>query len=249
VRTQPFLGVTWFWSALVTLVYSVADGLLPAMRDPLTIDQRVEDIAARSNATPHQVWSMKEIHVHPAIFNPYKILKELWLDRALFLAGIFFISFETFTVMHTLDFRSLWWLVVPAVILLPVFIFYAKSIESDVDKVQKAAFKFAPFTARLARVKRVVHGHTHREMVKVIDGGVEYFNTGTWSPAYEDVECTKPYGRKCFVWLRPQVQQGTQALPRIAELFEWKNHQIVKLSESQEFTKDSAEKLKTASSF
>ena len=84
LRVQPFLLWTWFWSALVTLIYSVGEGLLPAMTDPITLNARVEDIAQRANATPSMVWALKELHAHPAIFNPIKILRELWLDRAIF---------------------------------------------------------------------------------------------------------------------------------------------------------------------
>ena len=44
----------------------------------------------------------------------------------------------------------------------------------------------------------------------------ELINTGTWSPAFEDVEYTRPFGRKCFAWIRPDGDG-----PRIAELLEW----------------------------
>jgi hypothetical protein len=43
------------------------------------------------------VWSSRELHVHPAIYNPFKILRELWLDRALILGLIFVLSFQSRT--------------------------------------------------------------------------------------------------------------------------------------------------------
>ena len=47
VRSQPMLVWTWFWGALVTLIYSIHEGLLPSNRDPLTVEDRVEAVAAR----------------------------------------------------------------------------------------------------------------------------------------------------------------------------------------------------------
>ena len=103
--------------------------------------------------------------------------------------------------------------------LLPLFIFYARSVESEVASAQAPAMQNAPIAARIARVNRVVQGHTHLEKHRRLEDGVEYLNTGTWSPAYHDVECTQPYGRKCFAWIRPGAADGTE---RAATLYEWK---------------------------
>ena len=40
-------------------------------------------------------------------------------------------------------------------------------------------------------------------------------NTGTWSVAFEDVAYTKPAGRRCYAWIRPEETW------RVAELYEW----------------------------
>lgn len=217
-RTQPLLMFTWFWSALVTGVVSVTEGLLPAMRDPLTVDSRVEDIARRSNATPQMVWTLKELHAHPAIFNPLKILRELWLDRVLLLGLVIFAGWEFMAFLHLFGQVSWWWFVVPIVLLTPGFVFYARSVESQVIQLQKPAFEAAPLAAHIARVRRVIQGHTHIEKHSWVQG-VEYLNTGTWSPAFEDVECTQPYGRKCFAWVKP-APDGASG--RTAELYEWR---------------------------
>jgi len=216
MRTQPFLLWTWFWSAMVTLLYSVTEGFLPALRDPLTVDARIEDIAARSNAPVLVVLALKEVHVHPAIFNPLKILRELWLDRTLLLGVIVFGSFQFFSFLNVFAQVSIGWFLVPVVALLPLFVFYARNVQSEVDASQKAAYHLAPLSAQIAKVKRIVQGHTHYENHSQVDG-VEVLNTGTWSPAYHDVECTQPYGRKCFAWIRPNAEGGA----RVAELYEW----------------------------
>jgi UDP-2,3-diacylglucosamine pyrophosphatase LpxH len=218
LRVQPLLMLTWLWSALVTLVYSVSEGLLPAMSDPITLGARVEEIALRSNSKPGVVWALKELHAHPAIYNPFKILRELWLDRAILLGLVFFISFNVFSYLHVFIGASVWWFFVGIVLLFPGFIFYARSVESEVGATLRQAFELAPQSARIAGVSRVVQGHVHLERHTRYEG-IEYLNTGTWSPAYRDAECTDAYGKKCFAWLKPAAEEGGQ---RVAELYEWK---------------------------
>ncbi len=52
-------------------------------------------------------------------------------------------------------------------------------------------------------------------------------NNGTWSSAYHDVECTQPYGRDCFTWIRPKdpgdAEAGNENTGRISTLYEWKD--------------------------
>lgn len=215
MRTQPFLILTWFWSAMATLVISITEGFRPAMSDPLTIADRVEDIAKKANANPRVVLALRELHAHPAYFNPVQILRELWLDRAILFGLVVFGSFQFFAFLHVFARVSIWWFVGTFALLLPAFIWYARSVRSDVAKSQSEAFANASTAARIANVVRVVHGHTHVEK-HVQAAGLEYLNTGTWSPAFRDVECREPYGRKCFAWIKP-----TESV-RVAALYEWK---------------------------
>jgi hypothetical protein len=223
MRTQPFLLWTWFWSAFVTLVESLTEGFLPALRDPLTVDARIEDIAGRANAPVLVVLALKEVHVHPAIFSPIKILRELWLDRAILLGLIIFGSFQFVSFLNIFSHVSLWWFVFPVILLLPAYIYYSSSVQSEVDATQRAAFHMAPLSARITKVKRIVQGHTHLEGHTAVEG-IEVLNTGTWSPAYHDVECTQPYGRKCFAWIRP-----SSSGQRVAELYEWKDLEPIRI--------------------
>ncbi|MFH1467094.1 MAG: metallophosphoesterase [Pseudomonadota bacterium] len=215
IRIQPFIAWTWFWGALVTLVSSLREGFLPAVRDPLHIEDRVADIARRANATTAVVRGLQAIHVHPAIFSPWRIARELWLDRAAILAVLVFGSFQVFSVMNAFSPISPWWAGVVFLLLLPPFLFYARSVQSGVGRALASLMDRSPFAARIAGVPRVVVGHTHIEQHIALEG-LELLNTGTWSPAYRDVECTIPYGRKCFTWVRPD---GSGA--RRADLFEW----------------------------
>jgi UDP-2,3-diacylglucosamine pyrophosphatase LpxH len=215
VRTQPFLVWTWFWGAWATLLFAFGEGLLPAMSDPLTIEKRVQDIAKRSNSTPEVARTLRELHVHSAVYNPLRLLQELWLDRAALLGLVFFGAFQIFSVFNLFGGGATWFFV-PLFLFLPIFIFYSRTVSSAVEESQRMAFERAPLAARVAGVSRAVQGHTHLERHTVVEG-VEYLNTGTWSPAYRDVECTQPFGAKCFAWIKP-TPQG-----REAALWEWKD--------------------------
>jgi UDP-2,3-diacylglucosamine pyrophosphatase LpxH len=226
MRTQPLMIWSWFWSAIATLVVSLTEGLRPSMTDPLTIGDRIEAIAEKAGTSPKTVLALRELHAHPAYFNPIQILRELWLDRALLLGLAVFISFQIFSFTNVFVSASYWWFFVPLLLLLPIPIFYARGVSSDVLKSQAAAIEASPIAAKITGVSRVVHGHTHREM-HFKQGDLEYLNTGTWSPAFHDVECTQAFGRKCFAWIRPE----SSAMGRTAGLFEWKAGAAVPIPE------------------
>ncbi len=214
LRVQPLIVWTWFWSAMVTMIVSVREGLLPALHDPFALEERVDGIADRANATPGQVRGLQAMRVHPAVHNPLLILRELWLDRALAFAALLFGTFWLFTLLNVFIVTSIWVWAVFFVLTLPLFIFYARGVNSDVRNYERGLRVSLPKVARLLKVERVIMGHTHLEH-HVDIAGVDVLNTGTWSPAYRDVECTEPHGRKCFAWVRPG-EDG-----RVADLMEW----------------------------
>ncbi|MGZ3808840.1 MAG: metallophosphoesterase, partial [Bacteriovorax sp.] len=151
IRAQPLVILTWFWSAFATLTVSLQEGFHRALNDPLTVGSRVEDIARRANSTAFTVWALKELHAHPAIFSPLKILRELWLDRAILFTLVLFISFEIFATINVFAHISIVWMVVPFFVLLPMFLFYARSVKSEVTKLQQVGLEMIPFSARIAK--------------------------------------------------------------------------------------------------
>jgi hypothetical protein len=213
-RMQPLLAWTWLWGAVATLVVSLRHGFRPAIRDPLAIEGKEDDSARRSEVRPATLRALRAVRVHPAIFNPWKVLKELWLDRALLLALTVFVSFQLIGFLNFVGDVSPWWAFALFAALLPPFAFYARSVNSDVGNTNRALRRRLPVALRITGAQRAVIGHTHEEG-HVLRGETELLNTGTWSPAFEDVEYTKPFGRKCFAWIRPE--HGA----RVAELFEW----------------------------
>ena len=226
LRVQPGLFFTWFWSAIVSFWVAITDGLLPAMRDPLFIEQRVNEIAEHSNATPEMVRTLNELKVHSAIFSPLKIARELWLDRALFLVFIAFLSFEIYAIIHLMVPISWVWQILFFILLTPGLVYYSKKIKSDVVQTMEETFKHAPMVAKVTHTKRVVFGHTHREQHTAVDL-TEVLNTGTWSAAFKDPECRESFGKKCFAWIRTKT--GSIEEGREADLYIWSDPGIEKI--------------------
>jgi hypothetical protein len=228
IRVQPLILWTWFWGAMCTLYLAVAEGLKPALKDPLMVETRIHEIAVRSNSVPRVVRGLREIQVHPAVLNPIKILRELWLDRALVLLGMAFLLFQFFALLNVIFGVSFfWWYVIPLFGVFPVFIFYARGVKTELAKADQVMRAMAPLAARIAKVQRVVHGHSHHEKHSTFQG-IEILNAGTWSPAFRDPECTMPYGRKCYVRIRPEDGRS-----RVAELFEWDGKTSIRIEREE----------------
>jgi UDP-2,3-diacylglucosamine pyrophosphatase LpxH len=231
VRVQPLLPFTWMWSSAVSFWISMGDGLLPAMRDPLFTEQRVEEIARKANSTPQAVRTLRELHVHPAIFNPIKIARELWLDRFIMMLFLLFVSFELFIFINAFVSISLIWSVVCFAMMCPVLFYYSRDIQSEVIQAQDEAIHQAPITAKITNTQRLVFGHTHREM-HVETGNIEVINVGTWSPAFRDPECKVTFGKKCFAWIRPDPEGKKPT--RVAELYEWKDPDFERITKKRD---------------
>lgn len=204
VKAQPLLMWTWFWSSTYTLFQSFLDRLLPPVRNPLTIEDRIETIAKKSNATPRMVRELKELFVPPAASYPLIIAKELWLDRAFLVVIVFLLIIQLFVFIQSVFDISIFWMLIPLSLFFPFFIFYSKSVTSEVIEYKEPNEKILVLTSLITKVKRVVYGHTHVARHEVI-GAVEHLNSGTWSPAFLDVECTQPVGQKTFVWIYPKA--------------------------------------------
>ena len=215
MKTQPFMILTWFFGALRTLFTSINEGLYPTIKDPLTLEDRLKQIAFKANSEVSVVLALKENHAHPAVMRPLMVLRELWLDRAFLLIMIVWGCWQIFTTSNVFAHVSLWWFLVPLMASLPFFLYYAHGVKSDVRKNAGKALKRAPLSAKMANVKKVVHGHTHLEGHLFIED-IEYINTGTWSPRFRDAECELPYGEMHFAWINGEKN-------REMGLFIWKD--------------------------
>ncbi len=221
VRAQPGLILTWFWGAVVTLMHSFFDRLAAPIRNPLKIEDRVGTIAMKANADPRMVRELKELFVDPAASSPFLLARELWLDRAFFVFIVFFVIFEVMVFIRAVFEISFFWAFIPLFLLLPFFLFYSNSVSSLVSSFKEPDDRLLAMASAITRVKRIVFGHTHEVRHEII-GSVEHLNSGCWSPAFTDVECTKPIDQKTFVWLSP----GDGGV-RQADLYKFENGQSV----------------------
>jgi len=214
-RTQPFLLWTWFWGAMATLLVSLRDHVRPPMRDPLTVDKKVRDIALRSGVTPSMVRQLDALNVSSSSRNPIRLLRELWLDRALLFFAVLFAAWQIILHINVAWSISTWWVALPIALLLPPYLGYARSVSSTVFKQPLLSEERARLIAQITGAKRVVFGHTHVPQHATV-GPVQFFNAGFWSPAFATPECKERIGTQSFVWIKPTDGE------RSAGLYEWR---------------------------
>jgi UDP-2,3-diacylglucosamine pyrophosphatase LpxH len=209
-RAEPLLVWDWFFGAMMTLLVSIKDRLLLAIRDPLKIEDKVNHIAEKSNAEPRMVRELRELFVPPATKNPFLIARELWLDRALLIMITFSILFEAMLFVKQFFSLSFFWVFIPLFLFLPFFLFYSRSVVSLVSSYKEPNERILSTASAITNVQRIVYGHTHLIRHELI-GSVEHLNSGCWSPAFKDVECTVAIDQKTFVWLEPNLKGSRQA--------------------------------------
>lgn len=217
LRTQPLLIWTWFWSALVTLYISLREHWRPPLRDPLLVEEKLQGIAVRAQATPAMVRRLAALDVPPAAAHPLRILRELWLDRALGLLLAFYLSWQVVLHINFVWPISPLWILVPLALALPPFIAYAIEVNPTVFVAPLLTPERAELMHKITGVRRVVMGHTHEPM-DVDIGPVEYLNSGFWSAAFADPLCTQRQGAQTYVRIRPEAGSDE----RIATLLEWR---------------------------
>lgn len=209
-KAQPGLVFTWLWGAVVTLLHSFFDRLAAPIRNPLKIEDRVGYIAEKANAEPRMVRELKELFVDPAASNPFLLARELWLDRAFIIFISFFMIFQLMVFVRSVYEISFFWAFIPLFLLLPFFLFYSKSITSLVSSYKEPDERVLAMASAITKAQRIVFGHTHLARHEII-GSVEHLNSGSWSPAFTDVECKNPVDQKTYVWISPSESGGRQA--------------------------------------
>ncbi|MEK6554032.1 MAG: hypothetical protein AABZ31_02230 [Bdellovibrionota bacterium] len=225
VRAQPLLVLDWLTGATLALTQAFTDRLKPKMTDPLTIEDRIEEIAFKANATPRMVRELRELFVAPAASNPILLMKELWLDRSLILLVAIVVLYLVFLQIDNIFDISVWWLFIPFSLFIPFFLFYARSVISSVGVFKEPQEKILSLAGLITKVSRVVYGHTHIVRHEIV-GPIEHLNSGTWSPAFLDVECEHPVGQKTYIWIAPAEEVGPGGeLTRDAKVFQFKNGQ------------------------
>ena len=217
LRTQPLLLWTWFWSAMVTFAVSMRHHMAPALKNPLMVEEIVAKVAEDAKTTPSVVRRLNALNVPSACSNPLRILRELWLDRALLLLGLFYLAWQIVATINMAWPISPWWFFVPVLVALPFYFIYSFSISSAVFEDPLLNDRLAGYIQEITGCGRVVFGHTHQPVHRNVEG-VEYFNSGFWSPAYQEPECRTRIGTQTFVWVKAPTETREE---RVGGLYEW----------------------------
>jgi UDP-2,3-diacylglucosamine pyrophosphatase LpxH len=217
IRAQPLIMWTWLWGSVATLWHVTLDRFATPYRGATSQEEVVNRAAKLSQATPSMVRQLHELFVIPAVNNPILIAKELWLDRLFLIVAMFAILYWLASTLNDFLGISLYWMFLPLAFLFPFFLFYARSVSSLVSEYKEPSEILLSKQAEIAGVKRVVYGHTHIARHEYY-GFVEHLNSGTWSPAFTNVECTDSTERNAYVWIAPS-SEGTGA--RKAELLQF----------------------------
>jgi UDP-2,3-diacylglucosamine pyrophosphatase LpxH len=218
IKTQPLIVITWFTGAIATFVKTTIHHMLPPMRDPLFVEEKTEAIAANAQVTPAQVRRLSAASTPPASANPLKILRELWLDRALLIIFSLLFGVQFILALNMVWPISPWWALGPALLLSPVVFIYAHSVHSSVFATPLLSKPSAKLLSTITGVNRIVLGHNHVPECSKFDD-VEYLNSGSWSPAYSEPECINRIGTPTFVW----IGENEHKTRRTATLWRWPN--------------------------
>jgi UDP-2,3-diacylglucosamine pyrophosphatase LpxH len=205
IRTQPLIIWTWLWGSVATMYHVTKDRFAEPFKPKDGIENIVNTAAFKSNTSPRVVRELHELFPTPAVQQPLLIAKELWLDRLfLFIAGLVLIFFIFYPLKNIFSF-SFYWFFVPPLLLMPFFIFYARSVTSLVASYKEPDEDLFAKQAAITGVNRIVYGHTHLARHEFY-GSVEHLNSGSWSPGFTNVDCTESVERNNYIWITPDAE-------------------------------------------
>lgn len=230
IRTQPLIIWTWLWGSVATLFHVTKDRFAETFKPKNGFENLVDAAAKKSNASPRMVRELQELFPTPSVQNPLLIAKELWLDRLfLFVFGLCLIFFTVYQIRNFFSI-SYYWFFVPFMMLMPFFIFYARSVTSLVSTYKEPDENLFAKQASITGVNRIVYGHTHIPRHEFY-GSVEHLNSGSWSPGFTDVNCTESVERNNYIWIAANSENENH---RKAELCQFnssaKKHSEVKIN-------------------
>lgn len=222
ITTQPLIIWTWLWGAVATLWHVTVDRFSEPYKGPVSYEKKVEESAKLAKSKPSVVRELQELFVSPATNNPILIAKELWLDRLFLILFGFIATYVVVSFLKSYLNISYFWIFFPLALLVPFFLFYARSVSSLVSEYKEPSEILLTKQAELTGVRRIVYGHTHIPRHEFY-GGVEHLNSGSWSPAFTNVECTESFEKNTYVWIAPSNEE---LYHRKAELLKFVSRKI-----------------------
>ena len=205
-----FFGYMAHWARFYlfstrSLIFAFAIGALCVLsqlvrrRDPGTRARMRENVMAAARETGASfidVARQVRLFARPAEDRLAVVAREFWVDRfslgaltLLFFLGWYVGAHGAFAVGAA---------VVPALLITYEISMPKPGLAETWRRVQALAQR----VARVQKARAVVFGHTHRP-VGTWHGGVFLGNSGSWSPAFYNLECKKPVSAtRPLVWLK-----------------------------------------------
>ena len=223
-ETWGFLDyVTWAWAQglkgairlsyaygmmvwrVVELWYALIDRKTDSERRAVH-QERLKALSAHWHLAEEKVMALDGLKKEPVGKRIFKLLAALFIDRVLLGALALAIAAIFLRSLHG------WWKAVGPVGTLVVFGLVNELLNRMRLESPAARLRVVPQSIqRLVRAPFIVFGHSHAPERVQLDGGVTYFNTGTWASEDE---------RQAFTHLL--VSPGDEGQPK-AELRQWRN--------------------------
>jgi UDP-2,3-diacylglucosamine pyrophosphatase LpxH len=158
--------------------------------------ENVMAAARETGASFIDVARQVRLFARPAEDRLMVVAREFWVDRFSLGALTFLFALGWFVGSHGA-------FAVGAAVVPALLITYEISIpKPGLAETWRRVQALASRVARVQKARAVVFGHTHRPIGEWRDG-VFLGNSGSWSPAFYDLECTKPISAtRPVVWLK-----------------------------------------------
>lgn len=203
------LALAWANGAVRTLLE------LLRVRDPGTKTRRRWNLATaakETGATLRRVARHARLAQGPAEDRLGLVIRELWVDRAALLGAVVLVGLVWFLLASGP--------LLAGIALAPIlFVGYELFVpKTPLDATWRAVQRAARKVATIHRATGVVFGHTHQPE-GVWSADVFLGNTGSWSAAFKDLECTQPlYDARPVIWLKSDA-----STPLSGGLATWKD--------------------------
>ncbi len=175
-----------------------------------------------TDADPEKIRAHVALFAKPSEEHLFSMIRELWIDRFAF----FLVS------LIVLGCSLIWWephvweVALAMAILFAIYEYVVP--KPPLESIYKHLDVCARSIAKIYQARGVVFGHTHIPL-EAWEHKIFFGNSGTWAPAFHDVECKRPaLDGKPVIWLkRDEIQNGDLQ----GGLFLWRDKQLLPWSD------------------
>lgn len=182
------LALTWFWGSVRTLAR--------AFRVGMQMRGRIAKLPIDTEMPRRKLREIQGLYPPNIYRQPGLIWRTLWMDRVLL------IVFVALGGLSWLVWPSSWQITLP--LLAGYFVFYLWNIRRT-GNMRPQGRDIRTLASRLDRIVDtpvIVMGHTHKPRTFPVNDGHRFFDLGSWSPYFQDVECEQPlYDKRWFLAL------------------------------------------------